>query len=136
MSRRPSIRRHLAVLALLAALLAALAPTVSRTLAATAAKGTPILMEMCTMAGIQLIDVSPFLGASDGDPAPSPPPAAPMAPACDYCVLATPLLVVLALLLAALAWRPAPPADRRYALAQRPLRNLRGLGSQAPPVLS
>ncbi|NLW96683.1 MAG: DUF2946 family protein, partial [Xanthomonadaceae bacterium] len=99
MSRRPSIRRHLAVLALLAALLAALAPTVSRTLAATAAKGTPILMEMCTMAGIQLIDVSPFLGASDGDPAPSPPPAAPMAPACDYCVLATPLLVVLALLL-------------------------------------
>ncbi|TWG92825.1 Protein of unknown function (DUF2946) [Luteimonas sp. J16] len=133
MVRQSSTFRHLAVLALLAVLLSALAPTVSRAVAATTAKGAPILMEMCTVAGIKLVDVSPFIGAADEQPAP---PASPMAPACDYCVLATPLLVVLALLLAALAWRPAPPADRRYALAQRPLRNLRGLGSQAPPVLS
>jgi len=133
MVRQSSISRHLAVLALLAVLLSALAPTVSRVVAATAARGAPILMEMCTMAGIKLVDVSPFVAAAEDEPAP---PASPMAPACDYCVLATPLLVVLALLLASLAWTPAPPADRLYTLAQRPLRNLRGLGSQAPPVLS
>ena len=133
MVRQSSISRHLAVLALLAVLLSALAPTVSRVVAATAARGAPIRMEMCTMAGIKLVDVSPFVAAAEDEPAP---PASPMAPACDYCVLATPLLVVLALLLASLAWTPAPPADRLYTLAQRPLRNLRGLGSQAPPVLS
>ena len=133
MVRQSSISRHLAVLALLAVLLSALAPTVSRVVAATAARGAPILMEMCTMAGIKLVDVSPFVAAAEDEPAP---PASPMAPACDYCVLATPLLVVLALLLASLEWTPAPPADRLYTLAQRPLRNLRGLGSQAPPVLS
>ena len=132
MIRRSSISRHLAVLALLAVLLSALAPTLSRVVAAGAAKGAPILMEMCTVAGIKLIDVSPFIGAADAEPErPSPP----MAPACDYCVLATPLLVVLALLLALLAWTPAPLAGRSYRLAPRPLRNLRGLGSQAPPVL-
>ncbi len=132
MVRESSTSRHLAVLALLAVLLSALAPTVSRALAATAAKGAPILMEMCTMAGIKLVDVSPFVAAADGEPAP---PSSPMAPACDYCVLAAPLLVVLALLLGLLAWRPAPPANRSYTLAPRLLRNLRGLGSQAPPLL-
>ena len=131
MFRHPSISRHLAVLALLAVVLSALAPTVSRAVAATAARGAPILMEMCTMTGIKLVDVSPFVGAED-EPAP---PASPMAPACDYCVLATPLLVVLALLLALLAWKPAPLAGRTCRPATRSLRNLRGLGSQAPPCL-
>lgn len=132
MIRESAAFRRMAVLALVAVLLASVVPTISRVMASAASKGGPILMEMCTVAGIKLMDVAPFL--DEGDPRPAEP-APPMAPVCDYCVLATPVLVVLALLLALLAWAPGAPAARVFSAASKPLRNLRGLGSQAPPCL-
>lgn len=130
MARDSTAFRHMAVLALAAMLLVAVAPTVSRVLAATASKTGPVLMEMCTMAGLKLIDVSPFPGGTDDEPAT---PAAPMGPACDYCVLATPLPIVLLLLFALLPWAPRRLVFPAMSVAPRFRRNMRGLGGQAPP---
>ncbi|MGY1409838.1 DUF2946 family protein [Luteimonas sp. A611] len=108
------------------------APAVSRVLAASMPDGALILMEMCTKAGMKLIDVSPFVGdveqpanlpSADDD-------------ACGYCALTTPAPLVLALLFALLLWAAQLPALRGCTRIARPLRNLRGLGSQGPPLLS
>jgi len=120
----------MAWLALAAALLMAAMPTVGRVLAAADAGARPILMELCTHAGIQLVDVSAFVG----DPAPPAGGASAMDPDCAYCVLATPLLAVLAVLLVLLRYPPRSPAARRSLPSPQGWRNLRGLGSQGPPV--
>jgi len=87
------------------------------------------LVEMCTATGLKLIDLSLSGGKSD-----------PMTPmphmdeACDYCVLAAPLLLVAALLTVPHV-RPAPTYGRHfYCLILHSPRNRRGLGSQAPPL--
>jgi hypothetical protein len=116
------------LLAIAAVLLTAAAPTVSRVLSA-AMRAAPVLMEICSSGGLKLVDVSPFLGET-GEPAA---PAAAMDAHCGYCVLGTPLPVVLALLAGLLPWPAAAPAGTRYARAWQSLRNTRGLGSQAPP---
>lgn len=121
----------MARLALAAMLLAALMPTVSRVLAASAPRGAPVLMEMCTVAGTKLIDVSSFLGVDDAEPAPA---TTAMADACGYCTLATPPPILLALLFLSLLWTPRAPATRVRTRVLKPLRNARGLGSQAPPI--
>ena len=120
----------MALLALAAVLLTVAAPTVSRVLSATGWRAAPVLMEICTTGGLKLVDVSPFLG-KDGEPAV---PATSMEPHCGYCVLATPLPVVLALLLALLLWGAAATAPPARALALKSLRNTRGLGSRGPPL--
>lgn len=121
--------RRMAWLALVAVLLAVAAPTISRTLVATGAKVAPILMEMCTTAGNQLVDVSPFIAGEE--------PARPMTAmdeACGYCVLATPLPLVL-LLLCLLGLRPPRVSTfGLYTALLRSPRNTRGLGAQAPPL--
>ncbi len=133
MMARTSIHfRHMAWLALAAALLMALAPAAGRAVMATASKAVPVLMEICTASGMKMIDVAPFLGESE--------PASPAVPlhldeACAYCTLATPLPLLL-LLLFALLLRPVPSLlARLHLFSPHPLRNLRGLGSQAPPIL-
>ena len=120
----------MALLALWAVVLMFAMPTLSRVAASTASTATPILMEMCSSMGRQVIDVSPYI-ALEEQPAPT---VMSMSESCGYCVLVPPLLVVL-LVLCALALAPAiPPAVRCTPALPRSLRNLRGLGSQAPPL--
>lgn len=133
MSRSSVNFRRMAVLALIAVLLAAVAPTVSRVLAAAAPGDAPVLMEMCTAAGVKMAEISPHLG--DGDE-PAQPMSQMMGDACGYCVLVTSLPLAL-LLLCMLAPRPpATSAFRLYAALLQYCRNTRGLGSQAPPSRS
>jgi|GEM_PF-946346 hypothetical protein len=130
MTRFPARFRWMAWPALLAAVLLAAMPTAGRVLAATMPSRVPVLMEMCTALGRQLVDVSPFI-ASEEDPAP---PAADGMEACGYCVLPVPVPPVpprpcLATL------PPAGPAPARNDAAPvRAPRNLHGLGAQAPPL--
>ena len=87
-------------------------------------------VSLCTTAGLKVIDVAPFVGGEE-------PPAQPrtaMDDLCGYCVLATPLPVVLALLFALLLCLPQTPAFHFYSLLLKAPRNMRGLGSQAPPI--
>ncbi len=120
----------MAWLALAAVLLMATAPTVSRVLASAAGQAGAVLVEMCTAAGLKTIDVSGLLDT--GNQAPASGDA--MDDMCGYCALAPPLALVL-LLLCVLA----PPLPLRVPLSHRPplhrpVRNRRGLGSQAPPI--
>lgn len=133
MPRSSSLFRHLALLALAAVLLSVAAPTTSRVLSATISRAAPVLMEMCTSAGFELVDVSPFLGG-DGEPAEPEAPTAAMGADCGYCVLSTPLPVVVAVLVASPPWSAGAPVVAGYARGWPVLRNLRGLGSQAPPL--
>lgn len=116
-------------LALAAALLLAITPTISRVLAASDFAHQPILMELCTSAGMEQIDISSFIGAEE------PATAAHGATdaACGYCLLATPL----PLLLLALVVMLFPKAGRLRVQRAAPClcvsRNRRGLGSQGPP---
>ena len=129
MNPNPARFRRMAWLALVAVLLTVAAPTVSRVLASTLAKTAPVLMEMCTRVGSQLVDASPFIAGEQPDR-----PMTAMDDVCGYCVLATPLPVLL-LLLCLLTLRPSLSATLRpYAALLRSPRNTRGLGSQAPPI--
>jgi hypothetical protein len=122
--------RRMAWLALAAVLLMATAPTVSRVLASVAGQAGAVLVEMCTAAGLKTIDVSGLLDTRDQVPASGDA----TDDMCGYCALAPPLALVL-LLLCVLA----PPRPMRVPLPHRPplfrpVRNRRGLGSQAPPI--
>lgn len=122
----------MAWLALVATLLTAVMPTVSRIVASATTSASPLLLEMCTAAGIKLVEMPSPLGGDAPQPGHPMPPA--MGDACGYCVLATSLPVVLLLLgLAAPHGRTAPVA-RIYQTRLRLTRNARGLGSQAPPL--
>lgn len=121
----------MAWLALAAALLMAVAPAVSRVVMASASKAVPVLMELCTASGTQLIDVAPFLGESE--PAP-PAMTSHLDEACAYCTLSTPLPLLLLLFFAWLLRPAAALLPRPYLFSPHALRNLRGLGSQAPPI--
>ncbi|WP_111267339.1 DUF2946 family protein [Marilutibacter maris] len=130
-------------LALAAVLLMSLMPTVSRVLAVAgnAASGMPTLVEMCTSGGLRWVDISSMVadartgqddrnagdhdsGNHDGG----------IGDACGYCTLGTPLPLLL-LLFCLLAYCPPPPLLRRhYRSLPRALRNMRGLGAQAPPL--
>lgn len=132
MVRGSAAFRRMTWLALVAVLLGAVVPTVSRAVASAVPGAVPLLMEMCTPAGRKMMDVSRLV-ADWGEPAPAPPAAA-MDEACAYCVLAPPLPLLLALVLALLLYPALAPACwRRAPLPQSP-RNLRGLGARAPPV--
>lgn len=118
--------------ALVATVLASFMPTASRVIASAADDAAPVLLEMCTAAGSKLFDATPPGADGHGDPAA--PMSHAMGEACDYCVLAPPLPT---LPLLPGAWTLLPQA----ALATLPSparlklnRNLRGLGSQAPPL--
>lgn len=129
----------MARLALAAMLLVALAPTVSRTLPASAAPGGAVmrLVELCTTTGMQvrLLPAQPTTpaGHDGGQPAGQPDPHA-GGDACGYCSLTVPPPVLLLLACALLALLPAAPAFRVRCVLPRSLRNLRGLGAQAPPL--
>jgi hypothetical protein len=93
------------------------------------------LVELCTASGMQtrLLPAMPSAlgergGGHPGQPDPHP------GDACGYCALAVPPPLVL--LSARLPWVTAAvaPVFRRYTPASRSLRNLRGLGAQAPPL--
>ena len=132
MNRTSVSFKRMAWLALVATVLAALMPTASRFFATTADHAAPVLHEMCTAAGIKLFDASPAPAGGHDDP------AAPMThamdDACGYCVLATSLLLLL-VLLAAWALMPQATLPLLHRSARlKPNRNVRGLGSQAPPL--
>ena len=128
MIRSSASFRRMAWLALLAALLALAVPTASRVVATLVPKLAPVLMEMCTTAGREVIDVAPFIATEEPVR-----PAMSMTEACGYCVLATPLPLVL-LLFCLLS--PGPIRSQLagvYLVFLRSARNMRGLGSQGPP---
>lgn len=129
MTRSSASFRRMAWLALAAVVLSIAMPTASRVASAVAPDMAPILMEMCTTGGTRLVDVTSFLGGET--PAP---PMSEMTEACDYCVLVPPLVLALALLFCLLLHPPRSPPLRRYACLPTSLRNIRGLGSQAPPI--
>ncbi|MCR6663236.1 MAG: DUF2946 family protein [Luteimonas sp.] len=123
---------RMAPLALIAALLLALVPTASRIIASVAPAAQPILMELCTGAGTHTIDVSPFIAVED--PRPVATASSMTGEACGYCALLPPFAL---LLLSVVAWLPRTPrATPLHFVAPflRWPRNLRGLGSQAPPI--
>lgn len=123
----------MAPLALLAALLLVLVPTASRIIASATSATHSVLMELCTGGGTHRVDAPPFIAHEN--PSPAATAASMTGEACGYCALLPPLLP---LLLAFAAWLPRMP--RRIAVPAQvpPLRrwprNLRGLGSQAPPI--
>lgn len=130
MTRGSRSFRRMAWLAVLAMLLIAAVPTVSRVLAATMPTVGPALQQMCTAAGLKVVEVLPI-----GDEGTAPvQPMTTMGDVCGYCLLSTPVPVVVLLVFALLLRAPPPPTPRAYSLFLRLPRNLRGLGSQAPPL--
>lgn len=137
MIRSTAFLQRMTRLAFVAALLLALAPAVSRVLAERDAAPVRALVELCTGAGLQFVEVvQSFAGHAahgHGD-APAAPHHAAGEQACDYCALAAslPLLLLFLCALAPILSRaePLPPTVRLRALA-----NLRGLGGQGPPRL-
>lgn len=129
MIRSPATTRRMAWLALVAVVLMAVVPTVSRITASLASHAGPVLMELCTTAGRVMVDVSPFIGEQKQAHA-----MADMGHACDYCALLPPLQLLLLALLVLLLRPSLRQGPRHYQVVLRPVRNLRGLGSQAPPL--
>lgn len=127
----------MAQLALAAMLLLALAPTVSRGLQASVAPGSAVmrLVELCTSAGMQtrLLPAIPAGQVGHGDGQPNQPDPHDGTDACGYCSLTVPPPVVLLLACVLLLPLPVAPAFRFRVFLPRSLRNLRGLGAQAPP---
>jgi hypothetical protein len=122
--------RCLASLALAAAMLLALAPAISRVIASADPAGQSIPMALCTSADAHSVDAAAPGASQDKFPGPM---AAWTGDACGYCALLSPPLPSLPTLLAGM-----PPASGATTLRlSSPIqgwpRNLRGLGSQAPP---
>lgn len=135
MIRRTRAFRCVAWLALAAAVLSATAPTASRLLATVLPGTVTLLVEMCTAAGLQWVEMSPVGEVDAAAQQATSAPMTAMDPNCAYCVLGAVLPFVLALLFALLL-ALVPVACRQVASPYiHPPRNLRGLGSQAPPLL-
>ena len=122
----------MARLALIALLLMALSPAISRWVASSTTQLLPGLVELCTVQGLKLVDVSGF----GGDPAKSPAPGHAMQADCAYC----PLLAGTApLLLAAVLLFPQALANLLPARIASPAvfsSLFPGLGSRGPPLHS
>ena len=129
MFRALHFQRPMTRLALIAVLMMALSPAVSRWIASSSTQWLPGLVELCTVQGLKLVDVSGF----GGDPAKSPPPGHAMQADCAYC----PLLADAALLLAAALLFPQVLASALPARAASPpvfSSLFLGLGSRGPPL--
>ena len=129
MFRALHFQRPMTRLALIAVLMMALSPAVSRWIASSSTQWLPGLVELCTVQGLKLVDVSGF----GGDPAKSPPPGHAMQADCAYC----PLLADAALLLAAALLFPHVLASALPARAASPpvfSSLFPGLGSRGPPL--
>ena len=128
MFRALHFQRPMTRLALIAVLMMALSPAVSRWIASSSTQWLPGLVELCTVQGLKLVDVSGF-----GGPAKSPPPGHAMQADCAYC----PLLADAALLLAAALLFPQVLASALPARAASPpvfSSLFPGLGSRGPPL--
>ena len=130
MFRALHFQRPMTRLALIAVLMMALSPAVSRWIASSSTQWLPGLVELCTVQGLKLVDVSGF----GGDPAKSPPPGHAMQADCAYC----PLLAGAALLLlaAALLFPQALASVLPARVASPPVFSslFPGLGSRGPPL--
>ena len=128
MFRALHFQRPMTRLALIAVLMMALSPAVSRWIASST-QWLPGLVELCTVEGLKLVDVSGF----GRDAAKSPPPGHAMQADCAYC----PLLADAALLLAAALLFPQVLASALPARAASPpvfSSLFPGLGSRGPPL--
>lgn len=128
MFRALHFQRPMTRLALIAVLLMALSPAVSRWIASST-QWLPGLVELCTVEGLKLVDVSGF----GRDAAKSPPPGHAMQADCAYC----PLLAGAALLLAAALLFPQVLASVLPARTASPpvfSSLFPGLGSRGPPL--
>ena len=119
-------------LALIAVLLMALSPAISRWVASSTTQLLPGLVELCTVQGLKLVDVSGF----GGDAAKSPAPDHAMQADCAYCPLlaGTALLLLAAVLLFPQVFTNLLPVR----IASPPVSSslLPGLGSRGPPLHS
>ena len=130
MFRASHFQRPMARLALIAVLLMALSPAVSRWVASSATQWLPGLVELCTVEGLKLVEVSGF----GSDAAKSPPPGHAMQADCAYCpLLAGAALVLLA---AALLFPQALASVLPARVASPPVFSslFPGLGSRGPPL--
>ena len=130
MFRASHFQRPMARLALIAVLLVALSPVVSRWMASSATQWLPGLVELCTVEGLKLVEVSGF----GSEVAKSPPPGHAMQADCAYC----PLLAGAALLLLATLLL-LPQVLASLLPSRRPSPHLfsslfPGLGSRGPPL--
>jgi len=118
-------------LALVAVLLMAFAPAISRVLAAGATQVLEGWTELCTTQGLKWVDTG---AQPDAEKSPAPVPML-MGSDCAYCPLAASLSLVLLFFFLVF---PPLTGGRITPLHRPPSRtdiNLRGLGSQGPPVL-
>ena len=130
MFRASHFQRPMARLALIAVLLMALSPAVSRWVASSATQLLPGLVELCTVEGLKLVDVSGF----GNDAAKSPAPGHAMEADCAYCPLlaGTALLLLAAVLLLPQVLASLLPARLPSPALFSSL--FPGLGSRGPPL--
>lgn len=132
--RPPAFHRRMARLALAAMLLLACVPTLGRLLAGPASQDGGGWAQLCTVAGLQQVQL-PGLA----DPFAPPPPSQPdwaMPDHCPYCPLLQGLVPLVAPTVVA-AVRPAPPLQPMHATpADPPDWWPTGLGSRGPPLFS
>jgi hypothetical protein len=129
--RNRRFHSRMTLLALAAILLLALLPTFGRLAQAGQGIAGAAWTQMCTVAGMKLVKL-PF--AADTPDTPAPMPAGDdMGADCAYCpLLGTLTAVVVALVLALLAFAPVALPVRRGAPARARL-HPSGLGSRGPP---
>jgi hypothetical protein len=125
----------MSLLALAAMLLLLLVPTVGRVLSARSDASDGVWTQMCTMAGLKLVKLTPGDANPVGpDPAKPSPAGNGMADDCAYCPV---LNALVALVLWAVFAFPAAPT-RQLPPARAPLPRTRwhpsGLGSRGPPI--
>lgn len=132
--RSPAFHTRMGLLALAAMLLLALVPTMGRLAASERDSGEGLWVQMCTMAGLELVNLAPP-GAATPTPEPGGDGGHPSQGECPYC----PLLGTLAALLLSLALVFPPLANERRPFANfllpRPRRHPCGLGSRGPPIV-
>lgn len=136
--RSPTFAGVMARLALVAMLLIALAPTVSRALQdGGGAPAGPVMqaLQMCTSGGLQVRAASPWTPGASQSGGGEPAHAHGGGDACGYCSIVVPLPLLLVLLCGLLLPLPQAPVFRSRVVRPRLLRNARGLGAQAPPLV-
>lgn len=117
-------------LALLAVLLMALVPSVSRMMARADTQVLEGWVELCTTSGLKWFDTGKQSESGKTSPAKH---DAWMGENCAYCRLVDLLPPILLLVLLVFPCLHALHVAHACAPLQRMLRNVRGLGSQAPP---
>jgi hypothetical protein len=129
--RNPTFHRRMTLLALAAMLLLLSLPTAGRLLAG-GAESQGAWAQMCTMAGLKLVKLTPG-GETNPIHAPAPKPAMP-GEDCAYCPVLAGLAMLLVWALLAPLQSPQRAVPRTRATPRRDFLHPSGLGSRGPPI--